>query len=186
VRLVNLGHLEVDAGNLDRATQLLREALAIDQKEGDIPGVAHALEMLAAASLRAGRAREGRQLLSSSLGPVVSSGDTGLLTTALELSACIAAELGDGLSAARLAGAAEAVRRLGGMPIPEPEAALLERFLAPARATVAPQAWAGALAAGRALTQEQAVTLLVSTMPSTPPALATYAPDGGQAGAREP
>lgn len=144
--------------------------------------MAHALEMLAAASLRAGRAREGRQLLSSSLGPVVSSGDTGLLTTALELSACIAAELGDGLSAARLAGAAEAVRRLGGMPIPEPDAALLERFLAPARATVAPQAWTGALAAGRALTQEQAVTLLVSTMPSTPPARATYAPDGGQAG----
>jgi len=165
VRLVNLGHLEVDAGNLDRATQLLREALALDRQEGDVPGVAHALELLAAASLRAGRAREGRQLLSSSLGSVVSSGDTGLLATALELSACIAAELGDGLPAARLAGAAEAVRQLAGMPIPEPDAALLERFLAPARATIRRQGWDAELAAGRALSQQQAVALLLSAAP---------------------
>jgi predicted ATPase/class 3 adenylate cyclase len=165
VRLVNLGHLEIDAGNLDRATQVLREALALDQKEGDQPGTAHALELLAAASLRVGRAAEAGQLLSSGLGAVISSGDAGLLATALELAACVAAELGDGLPAARLTGAAEALRRLKGMPIPEPDAALLERFLAPARATVARQVWDTELAIGHALTQQQAVTLLLSTAP---------------------
>jgi len=85
----------------------------------------------------------------------------------MELSADITAELGDGLRAARLAGAAETIRQKAGTPIPLPDAALLERFLAPVRATIAPQDWDAELAAGRALTQEQAVTLLVSPMPST-------------------
>jgi hypothetical protein len=39
---------------------------------------------------------------------------------------------------------------------------MLEEFLAPARATIAPEAWAAALAAGRALTQQQAVALLLA------------------------
>jgi hypothetical protein len=84
------------------------------------------------------------------------------LISAIEQSACIAAELGDGMRAARLAGAAEAIRDQAGTPIPQPDAALLERFLAPARATIDREAWDAALAAGRALTQEQAVTLLTS------------------------
>jgi len=121
--------------------------------------------LLAAASLRAGRAREAGQLLSSGLGSIISSGDAGLLATALELAACIAAELGDGLPAARLSGAAEAVRQLKGMPIPEPDAALVERFLAPARATIARQVWDAELTIGHALSQQQAVTLLLSAAP---------------------
>lgn len=48
------------------------------------------------------------------------------------------------------------------MPIPDLDAALLERFLAPARAMTARDAWDAELAAGRALTEEQAITLLVS------------------------
>ena len=89
------------------------------------------------------------------------------MATTLELSAGITAELGGGLRAARLAGAAEAIRQQAGTPVPLPDAALLERFLAPVRATIAPQEWDAELAAGRALTQQQAVTLLVSTIPGT-------------------
>jgi len=93
---------------------------------------------------------------------VATSGDTATLVSAIEQSACIAAELGDGMRAARLAGAAEAIRDQAGTPITQPDAALLERFLAPARATIDREAWDAALAAGRALTQEQAITLLTS------------------------
>jgi Protein kinase domain len=89
-------------------------------------------------------------------------GDTGTLVSAVEQSACIAAELGDGMRAARLAGAAEAIRDQAGTPITQPDAALLERFLAPARATIDRDAWDAALTAGRALTREQAITLLTS------------------------
>jgi hypothetical protein len=97
-------------------------------------------------------------------GYVVSSGDPELLATTLELSAANAAQFGEGLRAARLVGAAEAVRRKRGIPIKEPE--MLEEFLVPARATTEPGEWDAALAAGRALTQQQAAALLAWASPS--------------------
>ena len=106
------------------------------------------------------RAREAGDLLSSMADYVASSGDPELLATTLEMAAANAAQLGEGLRAARLAGAAEAVRQKTGIPIKQPE--MLEDFLAPARATVAPGEWDAALAVGRALTQEQAAALLAS------------------------
>lgn len=105
--------------------------------------------------------RNGTFLLSSILDDVVGSGDIELLANTLELAAGVAAHLGDGLRAARLAGAAEDIREKAGMPIAEPDAALLERFLAPMRATIPREVRDAELAAGRALSQQQAVTLVV-------------------------
>jgi predicted ATPase len=167
--LTNLGQVESAAGNYDRATQVLQEALALSRKQGDMMGAAIDQYSLAVNSLLAGRAPEARDLLSGMLDYVVSSGDTEFLVDALELSAAIAADLGDCRQAAHLAGAAEAVRQLADMPATEEDAAMLERFLAPARATVARQVWDAGLAAGRALTQEQAVTLLLSPPPAVIP-----------------
>jgi predicted ATPase/serine/threonine protein kinase len=163
--LTNLGQLEADAVNFDRATQVLQEALAIDTKQGDMLGVAIDQQSLAGVSLRAGRAQEARDLLAGMAGYVVSCGDPELLTTTLELCAANAAQLGEGLRAARLVGAAEAVQQKTGMQIRQPE--MLEEFLAPVRATVAPEEWDAELAAGRALTQQQAAALLASPVPST-------------------
>jgi predicted ATPase/class 3 adenylate cyclase len=162
--LTNLGQLEADAGNFDRATQVLQEALAIDTKQGDMLGVALDQQSLAGVHLRAGRGGEARDLLSAMAAYVVSSSDPELLATTLEMCAANAAQLGEGPRAARLAGAAEAVRQKTGIPIKQPE--LLEEFLVPARAATDPKEWDAALAAGRALTQEQAATLLTS--PPTP------------------
>jgi predicted ATPase/class 3 adenylate cyclase len=162
--LTNLGQAESHAGNYDRATQVLQEALAIDRKQGDMLGVALDQQSLAGVSLRAGRAREARELLSAMADYVVSCGDPELLATTLELSAANAAQLGEGLRAARLAGAAEAVRQKTGIPVKDPE--MLEEFLAPAQAATEPGEWDAALAAGRALTQQQAATLLTPASPS--------------------
>jgi len=52
------------------------------------------------------------------------------------------------------------------MRITEPQAAMLEEHLAPARRTVTPQAWDAELAAGRALTQDEALALLLSASPA--------------------
>ena len=161
--LTNLGQLESDAGNFDRATQVLQEALTIDRKQGDILGVALDQQSLAGVHLRAGRAREARDQLSDMAGYVVSCGDPELLATTLEMSAANAAQLGAVLLAARQTGAAEAIRQKSGIPIKQAE--MLEEFLAPARATIAPEAWDAALAAGRALSQQQAATLLTSPSP---------------------
>jgi hypothetical protein len=110
---------------------------------------------------RAARAREARELQAETLGYVASSGDTEFLLDALELAAIIAADLGEGPRAARLASAAEAHRRQAGMPVGPEDAALLEQYLAPARNATAPQEWAGELAKGAALTDEQAIALLL-------------------------
>ena len=158
--LSNLGMVEVDAGNLGRAMEALHEALVLDRKLGDAWGAAIDQQALAAVSLRAGRAREAANLLSSTLDDVVDSGDIDFLAAALELSAAITAELGDALRAARLAGAAETIRENAGMPITESDAALLERFVAPARAAIPRQLWDAELAVGRALTRQQAIMLI--------------------------
>ena len=162
--LTNLGQLESDAGNFDRATQVLQEALAIDRKQGDMLGVALDQQSLAGVALRAGRAREARDLLAGMAGYVVSCGDPELLATTLEMCAANAAQLGEAPRAARLTGAVEAIRHKTGIPIKQPE--LLERFLAPARAAIAPEEWDAELAAGRALSQQQAAALLVSPYPA--------------------
>jgi predicted ATPase len=162
--LTNLGQTESDAGNFDRATQVLQEALAIDRKRGDMLGVALDQQSLAGVHLRAGRAREARGQLSAMADYVASCGDPEFLATTLEMCAANAAQLGEALRAARLTGAGEAIRQKTGIPIRQPE--LLEQFLAAARATIAPEEWNDELAAGRALSQEQAAMLLVSLPPS--------------------
>ena len=101
---------------------------------------------------------------------LASSGNTALIVNTLELAAAIMAGLGDSLRTARLAGAADAIRQESGMLIAEHDAAMLEAFLAPARAAVAPQERDAELAAGRALTLQEATTLLLSAgqAPSMP------------------
>jgi predicted ATPase/class 3 adenylate cyclase len=160
VALMNLGQVESAVGNRDRAAELLREALALQQEQGDLMRVAVIQQSLAVDSLFDGRAGEARELLVASLDYVVGSGDTECLIDALELAAAIAAQMGDCGQAARLTGAAAAIRQEAGMPASQPDAATLEHFLAPARAAVPSADWDAALAAGRALTQQQAITLL--------------------------
>ena len=160
IALTNLGQAESLAGNLDRATELLREALVLHRKLGDDEGVAINLQSIAEVQLRADRPQVARDILPEVASYVAKSGDTDFLASILELAACIAAALGGHLRAARLAGAAEALREQAGIPIPQPDAVLLERFLTHARAAVPPGDWDAELAAGRALTREQAVDLL--------------------------
>ena len=159
--LTSLGHVESAAGNLDRATEVLQEALSLDRAHGDLLGVAIDQQALAVTSLHAGRGGEAHHLLSASIDYVVSSGDTEFLANTLELAAGVAGHLAAARRAARLAGAAEGVRQRASLPIPVRDAAILEVFLAPARASMPRQAWDAELAAGRALSQQQAAELLV-------------------------
>ena len=169
VALGNLGAVETLADNLERAEHVLQEALTINSKQGNAFGVVLGQQSLTLVSLRAGRLREASERLSATFDYVVHSGNINALVTSIELSACIAAELGDGMRAARLVGAAETIRHEAGMPIWQPDLAILERFVAPARAATARQAWDAELAAGRALTQQEAVTLLLSPSPAHGP-----------------
>ena len=178
--LSNLGQLESAAGRFDRATEVLREALALDTEHGDLWGMAVDRHSLALISLRAGRPAEARDLLCGIFDYVVSSGNTALLVDTLEVAAPIVGDLGDPLRAARLAGAANAIRQESGMLITESEAAMVEEFLAPVRAAVSSQEWDAGLAAGRALSQQEALALLLSLRsPGSPTSLGESAGQGG-------
>jgi predicted ATPase/class 3 adenylate cyclase len=164
--LANLGQLETAAGRLDRAAEVLKEALVLDAEHGDRFGVTVDRHALSEVSLRAGRPAEACDLLSGTFDYVASSGNTPVLVYTLELAAAIAACLGEPLRAARLAGAAETIRRELGMQITQPQAAMLEEHLTPACHTVTAQAWDAELAAGRTLTRQEALALLLSTSPA--------------------
>jgi hypothetical protein len=60
-----------------------------------------------------------------------------------------------------------------GMPITQSDAVLLQQSQAPARAGVARQEWEAELAAGRALTQEQALAFLLESVSGPPPVQVT-------------
>jgi predicted ATPase/class 3 adenylate cyclase len=161
--LTNLGLVESFAGDLDRAAEVLLEAVALDQKYGDQLGLVLDKHALTVVSLRAGRTPEAHDLLSATLDYVASARNSDILAAALELAACITAELGEPLRAARLAGAAAAVRQIAGMPMTDLDTELVEGFLGPARATMTRAEWDAEYGAGRALGQEQAATLLLTT-----------------------
>jgi hypothetical protein len=93
---------------------------------------------------------------------VTSSGNTAFFVNTLELAAVIVGALDDHPLAARLLGAAQTARHDSGMQISEPEAVLLDELLAPTYAAVTPQEWDAWLAAGRALSQPEALALLRS------------------------
>ncbi|MGH3150640.1 MAG: adenylate/guanylate cyclase domain-containing protein [Streptosporangiaceae bacterium] len=73
---------------------------------------------------------------------------------------------GDPRRAARLAGAADTIRHESGMLLSEQEAAMLEDYIALVRAAVAPGEWEAELTAGRALSQDEALALLLSLDPA--------------------
>jgi predicted ATPase/class 3 adenylate cyclase len=158
--LANLGQLESAAGNYDRAYQVVREALALDLRYGDPFGQAVDRHTLALLSVRAGRPREARELLRELTGYIASSGNTSLLANTLEVAALIAVALGEAQQAGLLIGAADAIREESSMPLTEPEAEMLEEWLAPARAAATAEDWAAALAAGRGLSQQEVFALL--------------------------
>jgi len=158
--LANLAQLESATGRFDRAFEALQEALVLDRQQGDLFGVAVDQHSLALVSLRSGRPAEARGTLCGVIDFAMASGNTSLLVNVLELAAAIIAELGEAPRAGRLAGAAAANRDESGMLISAQEAAMLEEFLAPARAAMTPQEWDAELAAGRALSQAEALALL--------------------------
>jgi hypothetical protein len=89
---------------------VLTEALALDSEHGDLWGVTVDRHSLALVSLHAGRPAEARDLLSGIFDHLARSGNTSLLINTLEVAAGIMAGLDDPLRAARLVGAADAIR----------------------------------------------------------------------------
>lgn len=154
--LNNLGEVAYIQGDLDRATTYYEEALAYSRRVGD-RRVHIMLGNLGNVARRQGNPMKAEALYRESLEFAQALGDPRSIAECLESMAMARAMAHDGGRAARLFGAASAVRDLIGAPQPPNERDDLEAALRPARATLGGEAWQVALAAGRALSLEQAI-----------------------------
>ncbi len=154
------------AGDGARALLLLEESLALFRQVGDSTArLVYTLESLAWVLLDHDDYARARALLTEGLLLAQHYGDKSQQMWALEGLACLAARSGmaqggplkGAQRAARLFGAAEALRETcGQLPTPA-ERSIHERYVAMGRAHMDEAAWQAAWAEGRAMTPEQAI-----------------------------
>ncbi|MEP6659426.1 MAG: tetratricopeptide repeat protein [Acidimicrobiales bacterium] len=139
--LSNLAVVELDLGQPDRAVTHLQEAVELDTVRGDEWGVAVGRVNLATAYLRRGDVTVVRHAVVALAAEAAVRNDPDLACCVLELTAELHADMGRARDAARVAGAADAVRRRESLALPEPDAADLELHLGPLRASVDSAEW---------------------------------------------
>jgi len=149
--------VEVGAGNLDRARALFEEALAIEREFGHAWGEALVIGNLGALALAEGDLAAARSGLGESIRRLRGLGDSYSLLEAIERSAGLAAAEGAIRRAVRLAAAAATQRNALGEPLTPSEQAIVDRYLAPARAALDPAAFAATWAEGERLTFDEAL-----------------------------
>jgi tetratricopeptide (TPR) repeat protein len=144
-------------GDDAEARRLLEEALALSQEVGDKAMFAEELWSLGSLAYRAGDHREACECHRQSLSILRELGDRSKTCRGLEGYAASLGAAGDGPKAARLLGAAEALRAALGSPLPPGERAEHGQWLAAARAALGDEGFAVAWAEGRTMSWEEAV-----------------------------
>ena len=180
ITLHTLGWLRLRRGTPAEAVAPLEEAVAVFRKLRNHWGLSRALTALGDAALELGAADRARALQAESLALAWGQGDR--LTALLSLEGLArAAGTWDGAAAAaraaRLYAAAETLREALGAPLPPPERAKHERYVAAVRARLDVDAFAAAWAAGRALSLDEAIALAQQS-PTLPEAGAPSRPAG--------
>jgi len=161
--LVLLGQLTLQQGEQARARDLFEESRAICKETGDRGGLADALMGLASVAALQGDLVGAYALYQESL---VHNSETDYqegIAPALEGLAAVEAQQSEFAQAARLWGAAEALRKTIGAPIPPVERAAYERMVEEARRQAQEQAFAAAWAEGDALPLEQLLAELLKS-----------------------
>lgn len=136
VILANLGVLTRDEGDLPRARALIGESMAIDDAQGDAWGLAAGTQSLAVVSLEEGDIAESKRLLDRCIDMYEELGARIALMETIDVVSWLAVAVCEHVTAARLAGAAEAQRVELGTPLAPNDASMIDRFLAPARAAL--------------------------------------------------
>lgn len=161
-------------GNPERTTALNEEAADLLRKQGRRGGLQFALDNLGWAMLLRGEYDKAKALHKDSLILCKELGDKSITSKSLDGLACSAGEKGDAERAARLFGAAEALREAIGYLQAPRESALREPYLEAARSRLDEAVWEKAFTEGRAMGPEKAVEYALAkeeeTDPSTTPA----------------
>ena len=155
--LNHLGYLLVRQGDGAAAQPLLEESVGLVREIGFTTAIPTYQHSLALAVLLQGDAPRAAALLTESLAQVWEMGRKSGVSYCLEGLAAVAAAEQQLGRAGRLWGAAAAVREALDALLQSFDAAIYERWLAPARAHVGDGSWQAAVAEGRAMSLEQAV-----------------------------
>lgn len=124
--LHNLGAVRRAQGTLDEARELLEGCLALQEELGDRQGAAVTLSELGDVARLAGAHPEALRAYRHGLALEQETGGRAALPYTLDGIAAVALALGDAEAAARLLGAAEALRETAGTPLPVSDRAAIE------------------------------------------------------------
>ncbi len=167
--LSNLGLLLIRQGDLDGAHAHLDEAVAIHRRAHDDWRLTTSLLNLGEVLLTEGRVEAAREAFTESLRLATRLGDLDSTAFGLEATASLAAARSDGVRAARLWGAAEALRESIGTPRPPGSGAIsYESDVDRMRRAVGDQAFQTHWAAGRSLPRSECLALAVGAAEPPP------------------
>jgi hypothetical protein len=153
-----LGEVTVRQGDLERAAVASAEALALFRAGGNHGAVAITLVNLGWVALKRGEVARAEALGCEALAILRELSASRHCAYALELLAGTAGAAGQGERAARLLGAAGAVRDTLGAPDPLNNQVDIEQAVAAERGAMGEQAWQAAYRDGRALSLETAIS----------------------------
>lgn len=148
------------AGDHDGAERRFNEGLAYGRSLGDRLGICNALFNLAQLALASGRYDEAARRFVQGLQPSREIGDRANVAYILEGLAVVVGLQGQAQAAATLLGAADSLAAIVGVrghTYYQPDRALYERAIGAARARLSEEAFAGAEAAGKMLTLDEAI-----------------------------
>jgi predicted ATPase/class 3 adenylate cyclase len=159
--LLNMGYVEVVRGDFGRSEALFEESLAISRESKDPHANSEDLLGLGILATRRGDHRRAKTLLEESLVLSRRLGSMVNVAECLETMAEMAGTLGDAPRAARLWGAADALREATGSPWMSFEKSLHEPYLAAVRSGADEADWRAAWEEGRAMTLEDAIAYVL-------------------------
>jgi predicted ATPase/DNA-binding SARP family transcriptional activator/DNA-binding CsgD family transcriptional regulator len=160
--LINMGFVDIAFGNYERSTELLEEALAIGHELNSRELLANSLLCLGLASALRGRPERAKTMLIESLEIDMVREAKADIDEDLEALATTAGALGQLTRAARLWGAAEALRESIGAVWALPERMVFEPLRDAARSRLGEAAWVTGFAEGKAMGLKEAVEYALS------------------------
>ena len=166
--LASLAQIALDRGDPATAMARFSEAMAISRAAGHLDHVGATLLRVGELALKQNDARRAAAVLREAIQTLLTAGTLWALANALELLAAAYAWMGQEERAARLFGAVATSRTTIEAPYTPAEQPGIEALVAPARAALSDEAGAGAFAAGRALTLEEACAEALAEQPPAP------------------
>jgi DNA-binding CsgD family transcriptional regulator/tetratricopeptide (TPR) repeat protein len=160
--LNDLGMTLMLVGDLERATALFEEAAELLREVGSRVGLEFPLGNLGWVALMLEDLERADALHKESLALCREVGDKALVSDRLERLACVAGAGGEAERAARLFGAAGALREAIGVPPDPPMRTLEEPFLLGARSQLEEGAWTKAWEEGQAMSMDRAIDYALS------------------------